>query len=313
MAFLPRFGAYIPQYVNFDLAKSFAQRAEKLGFHSLWVNDHLAAPFGDVSDIQLDGWTLLSSLASITSKVRLGTLVICNPLRHPAVLAKMAATLDNISGGRLDFGIGAGWKMEDFKMIGSSPQLGAIKLAQLEEAIQIILKLWSQDNVIFTGNYYKLEKGYCAPKPLQKPHPLILLGVGTGRTGIRLIAHYADKCNFTRITPDEYRRKLDEATSESRSMGRRTKIKSTISLNIAIKLRADEYEGQLQQMAKLYNQSVKEFMQRYNLITGTPEECAASLMKYSTMPIDEFILFFPENNFEKQMECFMNIIAPCLM
>ena len=313
MAFLPRFGAYIPQYVNFDPAKSFAQRAEKLGFHSLWVNDHLAAPFGDVSDIQLDGWTLLSSLASITSKVRLGTLVICNPLRHPAVLAKMAATLDNISGGRLDFGIGAGWKMEDFKMIGSSPQLGAIKLAQLEEAIQIILKLWSQDNVIFTGNYYKLEKGYCAPKPLQKPHPLILLGVGTGRTGIRLIAHYADKCNFTRITPDEYRRKLDEATSESRSMGRRTKIKSTISLNIAIKLRADEYEGQLQQMAKLYNQSVKEFMQRYNLITGTPEECAASLMKYSTMPIDEFILFFPENNFEKQMECFMNIIAPCLM
>ena len=181
------------------------------GFNTLWTNDHLVSPHSTVDTPQLECWTLLSTLARLTSKIRLGTLVTCNPLRHPALLAKMAATLDNISRGRLEFGIGTGWKMEDFHMVGKSPPPGQVKLAQLEESLQLVLRLWSEEKVSFTGKYYTVKEGYCVPKPIQKPHPPILLGVGTGRTGIKLIAKYANKYNFEQPSPEEYQKKIPKS------------------------------------------------------------------------------------------------------
>src|SRR5215218_3406016 len=198
-----------------DSLKKLATKAENLSFDSFWVMDHFhqISVVGKQDEPMLEGWTTLSVLAGITSKIKLGTLVTGVIYRHPSVLAKMAATLDILSKGRLFMGIGASYfegesSAYGITSTGSFPS-NQERLLRLEEAIQIIRKMWTEEpTASFNGKYYQIHNAYCNPKPIQKPSPPILVGGSGERKTLKIVAKYADACNLFG-SAETLKRKLD--------------------------------------------------------------------------------------------------------
>jgi len=202
-----RFGIQTPnQNTTWDDLLATWKEAEALGFDSAWVFDHFIPIFGNQEGPCLEGWTALAALAAETSRMRLGVLVTGNTYRNPALLAKMATTVDHVSHGRLVLGIGAGWFERDHTAYGfpyGTPRERARKLA---EALQVITKLWSEDHPSFAGKYYTLEKAPFAPPNVQRPHPPIVIGGQGEKWIIPLVARYGDGWNaVTGVGPDGIR------------------------------------------------------------------------------------------------------------
>jgi F420-dependent oxidoreductase-like protein len=228
-----QFGLQHPNY-NFDYdghdasqiigsLKNLATRAENLGFDSFWVMDHFhqISPVGKQEDPMLEGWTTISVLAGLTSRIKLGTLVTGIIYRHPSVLAKMGATLDVLSKGRLFMGIGAAWNQEESLAYGIPFFPNKERLLRLEEAIQIIRKMWTEEEpaATFNGKYYQINNAYCNPKPIQKPSPPIMIGGSGERYTLKIIAKYADACNLFGST-ETVKRKLSILREHCKSVGR---------------------------------------------------------------------------------------------
>jgi probable F420-dependent oxidoreductase len=172
-----------------------ARRLERLGFDVLLVSDHLVGP-------RLAPLAALAAAAASTTSLRVGTLVLANDLRHPAVLAKEAATLDVLSGGRFELGIGAGWMRADYDQAGLRYDPPAVRIARLAEALQILEGLWGERPFAFSGRHYAIEAAEQRPRPVQRPRPPILIG-GGGPALLRLAARRADGVNLTlRTAPD---------------------------------------------------------------------------------------------------------------
>ncbi|MBO0783375.1 MAG: LLM class F420-dependent oxidoreductase [Ktedonobacteraceae bacterium] len=170
-------------------------------FTHAWVFDHFYPIAGaDPSGPCLEGWTLLAALAAQTERVRVGVLVTGNPYRHPAVLAKMAATVDHIAHGRLDFGIGAAWSEQEHTSYGIPFFPPGERIRRMGEACEIIRRLWTEEVVTFDGAYYRLAEARCAPKPLQHPCPPFVIGGNGEKLMLRMVARYADIWN-TSHTP----------------------------------------------------------------------------------------------------------------
>src|SRR6266436_481786 len=209
------------QDVAWDDLLAIWKEAETLGFDSGWVYDHFMPIFGNQDGPCLEGWTMLAALAAETSRLRVGVLVTGNTYRNPALLAKMATTVDQVSHGRLILGIGAGWFERDHAAYGfalGSPHERARKRA---EALQVITKLWSEDHPSFAGKYYQLDKAPFAPPNVQKPHPPIVIGGQGKRWIVPLVARYADGWNaVSGVTPDGMRERRAIIEAECRRIGR---------------------------------------------------------------------------------------------
>ena len=172
-----RFGVFLPFYAfeakgkspssYFNQVREVVLECERLGYHSVWLDDHLM--FGKRPI--LESWTTLSALSSITKKIKLGTMVLCNSFRKPALLAKMAATLDVISNGRLEFGIGAGTQKDEHIAYGIPFSNPSVRIDRMKEAVEIIKTMWTQEKASYEGKYYRIKEAVCEPKPMQKPHP----------------------------------------------------------------------------------------------------------------------------------------------
>jgi F420-dependent oxidoreductase-like protein len=172
-----------------------------MGFDTLWNSDHLWPWCGDPGDPSFETWTTLTAMAMLTTRIRLGTLVNGVLYRDPATLAKMAATVDIISGGRLEFSLGAAWAEAEFVAYGLPfPPIGE-RLSRLDEALDIVKGLWTQTRASYAGRYYRLRDAPFAPKPVQHPHPPIMVA-GTGNRTLRLAAKHADIWNGNG-TPEE--------------------------------------------------------------------------------------------------------------
>ncbi|MEZ4502662.1 MAG: LLM class F420-dependent oxidoreductase [Dehalococcoidia bacterium] len=173
------------------------RRLEELGFDGAWCHDHfIPAGTRDVDGPCMDGWTALAGLAAQTSRMRLGVFVTGNTYRNPALLAKIATTVDHISGGRLNFGIGAGWYEVEHSAYGFEFGTVGQRMTRLEEALEVITRLWSgEDKVSFEGEHYRLSDAPFLPQPVQSPHPPIWIGGGGERRTLRLVAQYADAWN----------------------------------------------------------------------------------------------------------------------
>ncbi|MGH7342594.1 MAG: TIGR03560 family F420-dependent LLM class oxidoreductase, partial [Candidatus Rokuibacteriota bacterium] len=182
-----------PQDFTYDQLVTIWKDADALGFDSAWVFDHLIPILGaDTDGPCLEGWTLLSALAAETERIRIGALVTGNTYRNPALLAKMAATVDHISNGRLYLGIGAAWFEFEHEAYGFPFYTAKGRAERLDEALQVIKKLWTEDHPSFAGKFYTLKNAPFAPKPVQKPHPPIIVG-GQGEQWIMpLVGRYAD-------------------------------------------------------------------------------------------------------------------------
>lgn len=179
------------------------QDAEAWGYDTMWLNDHIMQ-FGKEDGPAYDAWTLLAALAGKTSRVRLGVLVTDNLFRNPALLAKMATTVDILSKGRLEMGMGGGWFQREHEAYGIPFPADKERIARLEESLQIIKSLWTQDETSFTGKYYQTVKAPFVPKPVQKPYPPITIGGQGEKRTLPLVAKYADKWSMPAgFTPEK--------------------------------------------------------------------------------------------------------------
>jgi FMNH2-dependent dimethyl sulfone monooxygenase len=188
-----RFGIMLhttAEYANWDNLSAIASEAERLGYDSLYVNDHFYLD-RSIHGPYPECWTVLSAIAASTNRVRLGTYVLCNQFRHPSLLAKMTATLDAISRGRLNLGIGSGWFRGEHLAFGFEWGSHATRIARLRESLELMKKLWTEDHVTYNGKYYHVKDASLEPKPIQKPHPPILIG-GSSKEIKELIAKEAD-------------------------------------------------------------------------------------------------------------------------
>jgi F420-dependent oxidoreductase-like protein len=182
------------------------QEADQSGFDHLWNFDHFAAIMTDPEIDVFEGWTLLGAMAEATSRVRIGCMVTGNTYRHPAVLAKMAVTVDHLSGGRLELGIGAAWAENEHEMLGIEFGTAGRRVEWLDEACQIMKQLFGQERTTFEGTHYTLREAISNPKPVQKPHPPFWIGGRGERKTLRVIAQHADVWNAPGGEPDEVAR-----------------------------------------------------------------------------------------------------------
>ena len=206
-----RFGLALPHYdtslagqsVRWQSVRSVAKQAEVAGFDSVWVSDHLFldwGKYGGSTETQgaLECWTTMSALAAATTRVRIGSMALCNDLRNPALLAKMIASLDVLAAGRLDVGMGAGWYEPEYAAAGIPFDPPGVRIARLGEATEIVRRLLSGEEVRLAGNHYRIDGAVCRPGPVQDPRPPLWLG-GKGDYLLKTAARVADGWNFSWI------------------------------------------------------------------------------------------------------------------
>lgn len=186
-----------PQHTTHDAMVQVWQEADAIPvFEHAWLFDHFAPIQGDPNGPCLEGWTLLAAYAALTKRLRLGLMVTGNTYRHPAVLAKIAATVDVISGGRLDFGIGAGWNEYEHRSMDIPLYAPGERIRRLGEACELIKLLFTQQTTDYNGRYYQLREARCEPKPVQQPYPPFVIGGGGEQLTLRVVARHADVWNF---------------------------------------------------------------------------------------------------------------------
>lgn len=189
-------------------------------FSGFWLFDHFVPINGHVTGPCLDGWTLLGALAAVTTRVRLGLMVGCNGYRHPAVLAKIATTVDQVSQGRLDMGLGAGWFELEYGMYGLPFAPPAQRIHELDEACTVLKQLWTEEVSNFTGTYYTLTAARHEPKPVQRPYPPFTIGGGGEKLTLRVVAKHAAIYNAPGGTPAEVAHKNAVLDEHCRALGR---------------------------------------------------------------------------------------------
>jgi F420-dependent oxidoreductase-like protein len=210
------------QYEIFEELKKKAQWAEANGFSWFSLMDHLIQiPIVGAEDEPfMEGWSTLSALAAVTSRIRLATLVTSVAYRNPAHLAKIATGVDIISRGRLTFGIGAGWHIPEYRQYGwDFPENPAVRIGQMEEAIQLIIKMWREPRATFHGKYFHIQDAILEPKPVQKPHPPIMIGGSGEQLTLRAVARWGDACNLFG-DPAMMKNKLDVLRGHCDKVGR---------------------------------------------------------------------------------------------
>ena len=201
---------------EYPVLEEFWRSADELGFHAVWDYDHFYG-LTDPDGPSFEGWTALAAMAVVIRTARIGCMVTGVTYRNPAMLAKMAVTVDHISGGRLEFGIGAAWHEPEHRGYGIDFPSPGTRVAMLDEALTAIRMLWTQDTTTLDGRFFSLDEARCVPKPVQQPHPPIVVG-GTQPKMLRVIARHANEWNTPGLAgPEEWSRvnkQLDEACAE---------------------------------------------------------------------------------------------------
>lgn len=272
-----RLGYWISTERPFDDVLASAIEAERVGFDAVYLADHFMPQTEPPTEPRLEAWTTLGALAARTDRVRLGVLVSGNTYRHPAVLAKMAATTDRISNGRVVLGLGAGWQRNEHIAYGISlPEVPEL-LGRLDEACQVVRMLFENERSNFEGRWYHLEEAPCEPKPVQDRLPL-LLGVAGEQIAMGIAARHADIWNYWG-TPEEIAHKLEvlDRHCEAASRDPASLERSTQAL-VRISDDREEFE-------RLRNAA-----SRQPSIVGSAAEVTDALGRYNELGIAEFIL-----------------------
>ena len=290
-----KFGVFLPLYAfqaktpteYYDHLKTTVLECERLGYDAVWLDDHLMYNNWPI----LEPWTTLSALSALTSKIRLGTMVTCNAHRNPALLAKTAATLDVLSNGRLEFGIGAGCQEAEHMAYGFGFPKPNVRIEQLGEALEVITRLWTQKKATYQGKHYALKDAVCEPKPLQKPHPSITVG-GSGERLLKVTAKYADRFDWAFLPVDTYRRKLEVLEKQCKAVGRDFRaIERSCWPGGEVLIAKDPKElGELISRHKPEGTPLKEY--REGTLAGTPDECRQRLQVYVDLDVTYFMLYF---------------------
>jgi F420-dependent oxidoreductase-like protein len=210
-----------PQWTTYEDMLHIWQEADALPqFEHAWLFDHFMPLGNDPTGPCLEGWTLLAALAARTTRLRVGIMVTGNTYRHPAVLANEGATVDIISHGRLDFGIGAGWNELEHNAYGIPLYTTGERIRRLGEACEVIRRLWTERTANFEGHYYHIKDAYCEPKPIQKPLPPFVIGGSGEKLTLRIVARYADIWNYVGSSIEDFRHKMAVLDEHCAAIGR---------------------------------------------------------------------------------------------
>jgi F420-dependent oxidoreductase-like protein len=301
-----KFGVTLPQFgATWAEAKDIALLADEVGWDSVWLADHF---LGVGADDPLEAWTEMSAVAAITRRVELGFLVLCNSYRPPALLAKMAAAFDAISQGRLILGYGAGWFVQEYEAYGYDfPPIGT-RLRQLEEGLEVLKRMWTEDAPTFHGTYYRLDGARCLPKPVRKPHPPILIGGAGEKVLLKLVACYADVWNNLGAFHRDVGTKLEVLRGHCRAVGRNVdEIEISQQTVGAIALSRDEAtrrtEATLAEVGFLTG--APELCP-----TGTPDEIIGRLKKSIALGITSFVISFGRHASAESVRLFAREVIP---
>jgi len=296
-----RFGLLLPQGWTMDLAgikdpveayetmTSVAQTADEVGFASAWLVDHFHTIPHPSQEVTFECWTSTAALARDTKNIRIGQMVTCNSYRHPALLAKMASTVDVLSHGRLNLGIGAGWNEQEYLAYGYAYPDAPERLRQLREAVQVILAMWKEEEAHFEGSYYQVRGAINQPKGVQKPHIPLLIGGDGEQVTLKLVAQYADGCNVG-DDPATVKQKLAVLKQHCETVGRDYESIHRTSTTICLIADSDEQAMALlpdERKARLGNKVT-------TALIGSPATIRQRLANYEEAGVQELVMRFAD-------------------
>jgi F420-dependent oxidoreductase-like protein len=327
-----RFGLFIPQGWRLDLVdipaeqhwpvmRDLAAYADDSGWDSLWVYDHfhtVPVPTGEATH---EAWSLMSAYAATTSRIKLGQMCTAMSYRNPVYLAKVAATADIISGGRIQMGIGGGWYEHEWRAYGYGFPSAGVRLGRLDEGVQIMRDAWRDGKVSFDGKHYQVDGAIVAPKPLQQSGIPFWIAGGGEKVTLRIAAKYAQYTNFT-SEPESFRHKSDVLAQHCREVGTDyDAIVRSANFNAVIgESEADVKERvarlRERQVAKANEAAVDGML---NMVTspdsasGTPEQVTEKLQRMRDLGCEYAILYFPEAAYDRSgIELFEQKVIPAL-
>jgi F420-dependent oxidoreductase-like protein len=325
-----RFGAFIPQGWRLDLVGidrseqwptmlGVAKAIEALGYESAWVYDHFHTVPIPTQESSYEAWTLMAALASTTTTVRLGQMCTSNSYRHPAYLAKIAADIDVISSGRVDMGIGAGWYEHEYLGYGYEFPKASVRIGQLGEGVEIMRRMWTEDEVHYDGRYYQLAGAISRPKPVQEPIPIWVAGGGEQLT-LRVAARFADYTNYA-MQLDEFIHKSEVLAGHMSAIGRDFDeiVRSSNYTVILAETEADVAEKVGEYVARIARivgeekaEAARANAQSVGLV-GTPEQVVDRLRPWVAAGMAYAITYFPEAAYDTSgLELFAAEVAPAV-
>jgi F420-dependent oxidoreductase-like protein len=282
-----RFGVQVqPQNTSWSEYLAAVRGVEDLDFDTVWSWDHLLPVFGPDESPCLETLTTLGAMAAATNRVRVGVLVNGVLYRDPVTLAKAAATVDQISGGRLEFSLGGAWARKEFKAYGLPFPPLEERYDRLDEALEIVKSLWSLPRTTFEGRYYRVEGAPCEPKPLQQPHPPIMVG-GIGSGCLRIAAKHADSSN-AHGTPEQTAERSALLQGFCKEVGRDfDEIELSLHSDLALAAAHDDAEALAARIAAGSGGDLE--AQRPNWIIGTPDEVVSQFRRFIDVGVSHFI------------------------
>ncbi len=305
-----RAGIFVPQGWRLDLSGiernrhwetmlSVAKAAEGAGYESVWVYDHFHTVPVATQEVTHEAWSLMGALAVSTERVRLGQMCTCNSYRPPAYLAKVAATTDVLSGGRVEMGFGAGWYEEEYLAYGYPFPRPAVRIGQLGEAIEIMKRMWTEPEVHFAGKHYQLNGAICQPKPLQEPHiPLWIAGGGEQLT-LRIAAEHAAYTNFGDAL-DQFVSKSAILADHCRDLGRDfDQIVRSSNFNLVCGATEADVADRMAWIEAHYapflsSERLARAMRNFSHFSGTPDQLVEKLRPWREAGMGYGIFFFAE-------------------
>ncbi len=304
------FGFITEENLKFKVIKEAWLECERLGFDYAWYSDHLIQ-----GGYFLECWTLLSALSSLTKSLRFGPMVLCNSNRYPPVVANMSATLDVISDGRLELGIGAGWNEDEYTAYNIPFPRTAIRIGQMKEAVKIIKKMWTEDSVTYRGKYFSVKDLKLELKPVQKPHPRIWIGGYGEKFLLKTVAEVADGYILRKgATPEEYSYKMDVLQKHCRNVGRDFhKIRKAWAGCVFIGKDEREAKKKLRTFGSTYRSKEKTFEHFVEeSIHGTSEECVEKIIRYLDAGVTDIMMRFPTEDQRdfKPLQLFSERVVP---
>jgi F420-dependent oxidoreductase-like protein len=304
-----KFGVFVPQGWRMDLVgiedpveqyeamTRVAKVTEESGaYDSVWVYDHFHTVPTPERETTFECWTITAGLSRDTERVKIGQMVACNGYRNPALLAKMASTVDVMSHGRLLFGLGAGWYEHEWRAYGYGFPDVPERMRAFKEACEIIHRMWTEDGPTFDGEFYTIDRPINEPKGAQKPHPPFWIGGGGERVTLKLVARWGDACNVGGDI-ETIKRKFDVLRGHCEDVGRDyEEITRSTSINVCL-LREDEDPEEATREARgssSYEEYSKEFM------VGTPEEVSSRLEPMVEAGVNYFITYLPRAAYDPE-------------
>ena len=298
-----KIGAMIPQGWRMDLHGIAPEKQwdtilkaskdiEDLNYESVWVYDHFHTVPSPTQDPTFECWSLMAALSQVTEKVRIGQMCTCNSYRNPAYLTKVASTIDSMSGGRLEFAIGAGWYDQEYKAYGYEYPSAGIRLKMLEEALQIYIAMNTQDKATFEGEYYSIKNAINQPKPLQKPYPPLWVCGGGEKVTLKLLAKYGDYGNWD-VDVDGFIHKSEILKNHCEQQERDySSIKKTLHTNVIIGENQKDLENKIEKISTVTGIPKEMYIDKP--LVGTQEKVFNTVDEFKSVDCSYIIAYIPD-------------------